>query len=155
MDWDDFIPLILFAHRTSTSEPIGDSPFYCLYFHEPRLLLKLNLYHQLQMTSLLQFSIIQRALWKWQNWLQISVACENIQHSQEMKEYYDRSVSQPLFEIGQSVWVFTHQKRSRVYQRNLCVIGLVRIELSNNHFRFLIVCVLKITRLLAPFMLIE
>ena len=30
-DWDDFIPLILFAHRTSISEAIGDSPFYCLY----------------------------------------------------------------------------------------------------------------------------
>ena len=36
-DWDDFIPLILFAHRTSISEAIGDSPFYCLYGREPRL----------------------------------------------------------------------------------------------------------------------
>ena len=33
-DWDDFIPLILFAHRTSISEAIGDSPFYG---REPRL----------------------------------------------------------------------------------------------------------------------
>ena len=36
-DWDDFIPLILFAHRTSISEAIGDCPFYCLYGREPRL----------------------------------------------------------------------------------------------------------------------
>ena len=36
-DWDDFIPLILFAHRTSISEAIDDSPFYCLYGREPRL----------------------------------------------------------------------------------------------------------------------
>lgn len=36
-DWDDFIPLILFAHRTSISEAVGDSPFYCLYGREPRL----------------------------------------------------------------------------------------------------------------------
>ena len=36
-DWDDFIPLILFAHRTSISEAIGDSPFSCLYGREPRL----------------------------------------------------------------------------------------------------------------------
>ena len=64
-DWDDFIPLILFAHRTSISEAIGDPPFYCLYGREPRLPLMLNFYHQLQMTSLLQFSIIERALWKW------------------------------------------------------------------------------------------
>ena len=61
-DWDDFIPLILFAHRTSILEAIGDPPFYCLYGREPRLPLMLNFYHQLQMTSLLQFSIIERAL---------------------------------------------------------------------------------------------
>ena len=36
-DWDDFIPLILFAHWTSISEAIGESPFYCLYGREPRL----------------------------------------------------------------------------------------------------------------------
>ena len=36
-DWDDFIPLILFAHRASISEAIGDSPFFCLYGSEPRL----------------------------------------------------------------------------------------------------------------------
>ena len=30
-DWDDFIPLILFAHRSSISEGRGDYPFYCLY----------------------------------------------------------------------------------------------------------------------------
>ena len=34
----DFIPLILFAHRTSISEAVGDSPFYCLYGRKPRLL---------------------------------------------------------------------------------------------------------------------
>ena len=36
-DWDDFIPLVLFAHRTSVLEVIGDSPFYVLYGCEPRL----------------------------------------------------------------------------------------------------------------------
>ena len=36
-DWDDFIPLVLFAHRTSVLEAIGDSPFYVLYGREPRL----------------------------------------------------------------------------------------------------------------------
>ena len=36
-DWNDFIPLILFAHRTSISEAIGDSPFYCLHGRGPRL----------------------------------------------------------------------------------------------------------------------
>ena len=35
--WDEYIPLILFAHRTSFCEAIGDSPFYILYGHEPLL----------------------------------------------------------------------------------------------------------------------
>ena len=35
-DWDEFIPLILFAHRTSVLDAIGDSPFYVLYGREPR-----------------------------------------------------------------------------------------------------------------------
>ena len=36
-DWCELIPLILFAHRTSISEAIGDSPFYVLFGREPRL----------------------------------------------------------------------------------------------------------------------
>ena len=38
-DWDDFVPLILFAHRTSISEVIGDPPFNCVYIYgrKPRL----------------------------------------------------------------------------------------------------------------------
>ena len=34
---DKFIPLILFAHRTSVLDVIGGSPFYVLYEREPRL----------------------------------------------------------------------------------------------------------------------
>ena len=30
-DWDEYIPLIRFAHRTSICEAIGDSPFYVKY----------------------------------------------------------------------------------------------------------------------------
>ena len=35
--WDEFITLILFAHRTSIPEAMGFSPFYVLYGPEPRL----------------------------------------------------------------------------------------------------------------------
>ena len=35
-DWEGYVPLILFAHRTSVSDAIGDSPFYVLYGREPR-----------------------------------------------------------------------------------------------------------------------
>ena len=54
-----------------------------------------------------------------------------------------------------NVFGFTHQTRRRVYQRNCCIIGLVRIELSNSRLLFIIVCVLKTTRrLLSLFKLI-
>ena len=36
-DWEEYIPLILFAHRTSIYEATGDSPFYLLHGREPRL----------------------------------------------------------------------------------------------------------------------
>ena len=36
-DWDQFIPLVLFAHRTSVLDTIENSPFYVLYGREPRL----------------------------------------------------------------------------------------------------------------------
>jgi len=40
-----------------------------------------------------------------------NLARENIQRSQQkMKEYYDRNASQPLFEIGQRVWIYTQKK---------------------------------------------
>lgn len=36
-DWDEYIPLISFAHRTSICEAIDDSSFCVLYCREPRL----------------------------------------------------------------------------------------------------------------------
>ena len=35
--WDEFLPAILFAYRTSPQATTGDSPFYLLYGREPRL----------------------------------------------------------------------------------------------------------------------
>ena len=36
-DWDEFLPAILFAYRTSLQATTGDSPSYILYAREPRL----------------------------------------------------------------------------------------------------------------------
>ena len=73
------------------------------------------------MTSQLRFSIIEIALWKWWNWLKISVPRENIQRSQqEMKEYYDLNASQPPFETGQRVWVYTPKTIKGLSKKLLC-----------------------------------
>ena len=111
-DWDDFIPLILFAHQTSISEAIGDSPFYCLYGREPRLPVDVKFLPPPAddlSTSVLDHR--KRIVEKVE--LAQNLACENIQRSQQkIKEYYDRNASQPLFEIGQRVWDYTPKTKN-------------------------------------------
>ena len=107
VDWDDFIPLILFAHRTSVLEAIGDSPFYVLYGREPRLpvdvkYLRLNS-HNMSSSVLEHRKRVVEKVEMAQN-----LARENLQRSQQkMKDYYDRNVREPVFEVGQRVWVYT------------------------------------------------
>ena len=135
-DWDDFIPLILFAHRTSISETIGDSLFYCLYGREPRLPVAVKFLLPAAddiSTSVLDHRkcIVEKVE------LAQNLSRENIQRShKKMKEHYDCNASQPLFEIGQRVWVYA----------NFYIIGLVRTESSNNRLLFIIGCVLKATK---------
>jgi len=42
-DWDEFLRLILFAHRTYNLEAIGDIPFFVLYGRKVRLLIDVKL----------------------------------------------------------------------------------------------------------------
>ena len=89
------------------SEAIGDSPFYFLYGREPRLPVDLKFLPPA--ADVLPNSVLdhrKRVVQKVE--LAQNLARENIQRSQQkMKEYYDRNASQPLFEIGQRVWVYT------------------------------------------------
>ena len=49
-----------------------------------------------------------------------NLARENIQRSQQkMKEYYDCNASQPLFEIGQRVWVYTPKTKKGLSKKLL------------------------------------
>ena len=85
-----------------------------------------------------------------------NLARESIQRSQQkMKEYYDRNASQPLFEIGQRVWVYTPKKKKGLLKKKSRIIGLVRAEQSNNRLQFISGCVLKTSgRLLSLFMML-
>ena len=118
-DWDDFIPLILFAHRTSISEAIGDSPFYCLYGREPRLPVDVKFLSPAAddlSTSVLDHR--KRIIEKVE--LAQNLAPENIQRSQQkMKEYYHRNASQPLFEIGESARVYTPKTKKGLSKKLL------------------------------------
>ena len=153
-DWDhDFIPLILFAHRSLISEAIGDSPFYCLYGREPRL--SVDVKFLLPAADDLSTSVLdhrKRIVEKVE--LAQNLARENIQRSQqEMNEYYDRNASQPLFEIGQRAWVYTSKTKKGLSKK---LIGLDRTELPKSRLLFITVCVRKTTRtLFSLFMLIE
>ena len=136
-DWDDFIPLILFAHRTSISEPIGDSPFYCLYGREPRLPVDVQFLPPAAddlSTSVLDHR--KRVVKKVE--LAQNLARENIQRSQQkMREYYDRNASQPRFEIGR-VWVYTPKTKKGLSKKLLYNwFGLYRIieQSSSVHYR--------------------
>lgn len=106
-DWDEHIPLILFAHRTSICEVIGDSPFKVLYGREPRLPIDVKLLPK-ESEDLWSsvFEHRKRIVEKVE--LAQNIAKENIQRSQQkMKEYYDQKAKMPTFEVGQRVWVYT------------------------------------------------
>ena len=118
-DWDDFVPLILFAHRTSISEAIGDSPFYVLYGREPRFPIDVKFLPPVAddvTTSVLEHRkrIVERVE------MAQNLARDNIQRSQQkMKEYYDRNSKPPVFEVGQRVWVYSSKTRKGLSRKLL------------------------------------
>ena len=110
-DWDEFIPLILFAHRTSVLDGIGDSPFYVLYGREPRL--PIDVKYLPPAADDLSTSVLdcrKRVVEKVE--LPQNLARENLQRAQQkMKDYYDQKTKDPVFEVGQRVWVYTPKTR--------------------------------------------
>ena len=118
-DWDDFIPLILFARRTSVSEAIGDSPFYVLYGREPRLPIDVK-YLRLDSDNMSSSVLEHRKRVVEKVEMAQNLARENLQRSQQkMKDYYDRNVREPVFEVGQRVWVYTPRSKKGLSKKLL------------------------------------
>ena len=118
-DWDDFIPLILFAHRTSVLEAIGDSPFYVLYGREPRLPIDVK-YLRLNSDNMSSSVLEHRKRVVEKVEMAQNLARENLQRSQQkMKDYYDRNVREPVFEVGQRVWVYTPRSKKGLSKKLL------------------------------------
>ena len=118
-DWDRHIPTILFAYRAAPSDTTGESPFYLLYGREPRLPMDVQLLPPVDLSS----SILEHRKRIVQN-IEMAqrLARENIQRAQQrMKAQYDKSARDPVFDIGDKVWVFTPKPRrglSRKLQHN-------------------------------------
>ena len=137
-DWDEFIPLVLFAHRTSVLDAIGDSPFYVLYGREPRLPIDVKYLPPAAddlSTSVLDYR--KRIVEKVE--LAQNLARENLQRAQQkMKDYYDQKTKEPVFEVGQRVWVYTPRTRKGLSKKLMHNwLGPYRIveKLSPVHFK--------------------
>ena len=137
-DWDEFIPLILFAHRTSVLDATGDSPFYVLYGREPRLPIDVKYLPPAAddlSTSVLDYP--KRAVEKVE--LAQILARENLQRAQQKKkDYYDQKTKDAVFEVGQRVWVYTPRSRKGLSKKLMHNwLGPYRIvdKLSPVHFK--------------------
>lgn len=118
-DWDEYLPLISFAHRTSISDAIGDSPFYVLYGRKPRLPIYVKLLPPVADDANASVSEHRKRVVEKVELAQ-NLARENLQRSQQkMKEYYDRNAKQPVFEVGQRVWVYTAKTKKGLSKKLL------------------------------------
>ena len=85
------MPLLLFAHRTSILEAIGDTPFFVLYCRGVRLPIDVKFLPPVDddvTTSVSEHRkrIVEKAE------LAQNLATENVQRAQQkMKDYYDRN----------------------------------------------------------------
>ena len=118
-DWDEFLPAILFAYRTSPQATTGDSPSYILYAREPRLPIDVKLLppnvdrlstsiaeHRARIVS--QLEEAQR------------LAKQNTERTQQqMKGHYALEAAPAQYQIGQRVWVFTLKTRKGLSKKLL------------------------------------
>jgi hypothetical protein len=104
-DWDECLPYILFAYRTSMQESTLEKPFYLLYGREPRL--PIDVSFQPQDTNPpdpedFRTKLISR-IEKTRK-----IARENILRAQEkQRKQYVRKGKSRFFEVGSQVWIFT------------------------------------------------
>lgn len=111
-----------FLQLTSTLEAIGYSPFYVLYGREPRL--PVDVKYLPPVDDDVTASVFEHRKRIVENIeLAQNLARENLQRAQQkMEDYYDQNTKEPVFELGQHVWVYTPRTK-RVYLGNFYTIG--------------------------------
>ena len=110
-DWDQRLPYVLFAYRSSIQSSTGESLFYLLYGRDPYLPSDdvLNPPRDRRIVNLNDFKaeITTRCADAWQ------LAQDQIKKAQaSQKSYYDASATEPNIRKGDRVYVYTPAKKS-------------------------------------------
>ena len=103
-DWDTYIPSTTYAHNTSISETIGDSPFFLTY---GRKLVKLP--DDALLLSLIRSNSVdyhwERLIRQIRTARQLASECTQ-QAQQRMKLYNDQHAKDHSFRVGHKVWIY-------------------------------------------------
>lgn len=104
-DWDEMLPMCLFAYRTSTAtESTELSPFQIIYGREPKLPIEQMLTPPQNLSNDVQHHI-DNILTKVR--LYQTIAKENSdRHHAKMKDRYDKTANDVDFRVGDSVWLY-------------------------------------------------
>ncbi len=104
-DWDRFVPLVLFAYHCSAQASVGDSPFFLLYGCDPVAPIDVNLipepwiYQEIE-DYRADISLALQEAWK--------LARQHLMQAQDrQKQYYDQTVRNYEFSVGDRVWLHT------------------------------------------------
>ena len=103
-DWDDHLPHLLFAYRSSVQESTRESPFFLLYGRDPRIptetILSQPTSPYLVDTEDYRTELVKKLSFAW------TTAREQIGNAQEaQKKQYDHNAKEPKLRIGDRVMV--------------------------------------------------
>ena len=104
LDWDERIPYVLFAYRSSVQQSTGESPFFLLYGRDPQLPTEEALSKPTQRCHVdsddYRSELVQMLSDAWDQ------AKKNVKVAQSrQKKQHDRRVRMPNFMVGDRVFV--------------------------------------------------
>ena len=136
-DWDEHLPIILFAYRVSPNATTQESPFYLLYGREPRLPIDASLLVTPSNLSSSVSELRSRVVENLENAQRIIESNTQL-CQQRMKIHYDKTSCPVPYDIGSKVWVYTPKSRkglSKKLTHNFHGPYRVVAKLSPVHFK--------------------